>query len=347
MGKSSILPDSSLFVVFGWGVAASAAASAFNFEGIASARFFIGLFEASGLFTHCNILFHIMRILFMIEGLPNIIFAFFALAFLPDRPETSKFVRNEEERKVATERMNRGQKSEGHGVLVMKHVISAFKDWKVYSCALIKMGHDAALATISVFLPTIIKSLGYTTREAQYLTIGPYMVAWAMMLIVCFLSDRARMRGPFLIGCGALAVIGMSLLYTHPAQTNPKVALAGIFLLLAGVFPCLPLELQWATENCGAESKKTAAISITVVFGHCWSILASKSFPDREGPKFVRGYATILTFLCLGVIISIILHIRHRIVNEQRDKEYGRPNIFDRVDTSELADEAPMFRYVI
>ncbi|OJD13366.1 hypothetical protein AJ78_06178 [Emergomyces pasteurianus Ep9510] len=370
----------------GWGVAASALAGGFNFAGIAAGRFFIGLFEAGfaptaiyyltiwytrdevafrtaiyvgmaalsgafgGLIAYAVSLMdsHIgsWRILFLVEGLPSVVVAVVALLFLPDRPETSKFFKNEAERQLAIERMNRGQKSEGHGVLVMKHVISGFKDWKVYACALIKMGHDAALATLSVFLPTIIRSLGYTNQQAQYLTIGPYMVAWASMLIICFLSDRLKLRGPFLMGCGLVSVVGVSLLFTHPADTDPKIALVGIFLLMAGVFPCLSLEVQWATDNSGAESKKTAAVSVMVVAGHCWSILGSQSFPAREGPEYVRGYAIVLTFLSLGVVMAAVLHVRHRIVNAQRDKKYGKPNILDQVDTSELADEAPMFRYV-
>ncbi|PGG96715.1 hypothetical protein AJ79_09485 [Helicocarpus griseus UAMH5409] len=138
--------------------------------------------------------------------------------------------------------------------------------------------------------------------------------------------------------------VGMAAL---SAEENPKVALVGIFFLLAGVFPCIPLEVQWATDNCGAESKKPAAISFMVVCGHCWSILASKSFPDSEGPRFVRGYSIVLSFLCLSTVMTVVLHIRHRIVNAKRDKLYGKPNILDQVDTSELADEAPMFRYVI
>ncbi|OAX85410.1 hypothetical protein ACJ72_00221 [Emergomyces africanus] len=373
--------------VLGWGVAASAQAGGYNFAGIAAARFFVGLFEAgfaptaiyyftlwytreevafrtaiyvgmaalSGAFggliayavTLINTNFGHWRILFLAEGIPSVICAFFALAFLPDRPETSKFFKNEAERKLAIERMNRGQQSEGHGVLVTKHVIAAFKDWTIYALALIKMGHDAALAAISVFLPTIIRSLGYTNQQAQYLTIGPYMVAWASLLSVCYFSDRLRMRGPFLFGCGLVSVLGLALLYTHPAHTNPKTALGGIFLLLAGVFPCLSLELQWATGNCGAESKKTAAVSIMVVAGHCWSILASHSFPDVEGPRYVRGYAIVLTFLSLGVVISAFLHFRYRRINAERDRLYGKPNPNEKVDTSELADKAPMFRYVV
>lgn len=287
------------------------------------------------------------RVLFMVEGLPTVAFAFVILFCLPDRPETSNFFKNEEEREIAIDRMNRGQQSEGHNILVPRHIISGFTDWKVYSVALIKMGHDASLATISVFLPAIIKSLGYTNQEAQYMTIGPYMVAWVVMLSVCFASDYLRMRGPFLISATIVAIIGIVMIMSFPADENPKVALAGIFFLLSGVFPCIPLELQWATDNAGAESKKVTALCIIVVAGHCWSILASKSFPDSEAPEYVRGYGIVLAFLCLSAVMSIVLYVRHRIENARRDKQHGKPNQIEQVDTSEMADKAPMFRYIV
>ncbi|KAK2748492.1 hypothetical protein FQN57_000625 [Myotisia sp. PD_48] len=372
--------------ILGWGIAASSAAGAFNFGSLATSRFFIGLFEAgfapSAIFyftlwyTRKEIAFrtaifvgmsalagafggliaygitsietHIShwRVLFLVEGLPTVVFAFVVLFYLPDRPETSNIFTNEEEREISIQRMNRGQKSEGHNILLKRHIISGFTDWKVYCVALIKMGHDAALATISVFLPEIIRSLGYTSTAAQYMTIGPYLVAWVVMLSVCFVSDRFQMRGPFLISATAVAIIGISLVYSFPTDQNPRVALLGIFFLLMGVFPCIPLEIQWAAENAGTESKKVTAICILVVLGHCWSILASKSFPGRDSPTYTRGYTIVLVFLCLSCMLSALLHVFYRVVNSQRNEIHGKPNPLDRVDTSDLADKAPMFRYV-
>ncbi|KAM5464689.1 hypothetical protein MauCBS54593_006780 [Microsporum audouinii] len=372
--------------VVGWGIAAAAGAAAFNFAGLATSRFFIGFFEAAfaptavfhltlwytrselafrtclfvgmsafsgafgGLIAYgislINTTIGHWRVLFLVEGLPTVAFAFVVLFCLPDRPETSKFFKNEEERQISIHRMNQGQQSEGHDTLVMKHVISGLKDWKVYGVCLVKMGHDAALATISIFLPTILHSLGYSKTAAQYMTIGPYMAGWVVMVGTSLLSDRLRTRGPFIIGGTAVAITGVSLMYMFPAKENPKVALAGVFLLLTGTFTCIPLEVQWVSDNAGAESKKAIALCMIVIAGHCLSILASKSFPQHEGPNYTRGYGIVLAFLCLSLMMSIVLYIRHSIVNAQRDKKYGKPNPLDKVDTSSLADQAPMFRYI-
>ncbi len=41
------------------------------------------------------------------QGIPSALMGFVALAFLPDRPDMTKFL-NEDERKIAVARMNRG-----------------------------------------------------------------------------------------------------------------------------------------------------------------------------------------------------------------------------------------------
>lgn len=48
---------------------------------------------------------------------------------------------------------------------------------------------------ISLFLPTIIKQLGYTSTTAQLLTIPIYITAAILAVVVGYWSDRATKRG--------------------------------------------------------------------------------------------------------------------------------------------------------
>ena len=48
-------------------------------------------------------------------------------------------------------------------VIQKSHIISAFKDWRVYMCGVIYFAANAALASINAFLPTILLTLGFST----------------------------------------------------------------------------------------------------------------------------------------------------------------------------------------
>jgi MFS family permease len=100
------------------------------------------------------------RLLFIIEGIPAVILGLVAMAFLPNRPDSTTFF-NEEERALALARQSRGTSGDTGFVINGRHVIDAFKDWRIYVCGVIYFASNAALASISAFLPTILVTLGF------------------------------------------------------------------------------------------------------------------------------------------------------------------------------------------
>lgn len=77
---------------------------------------------------------------------------------------------------------------------------------------LIYQSFSIALASISVFLPTIVKTLGYANAEAHLMTVPPYACACVTMLVAAYISDRIKLRGPFVAGGLILSGIGYTIL---------------------------------------------------------------------------------------------------------------------------------------
>lgn len=101
------------------------------------------------------------RLLFIIEGIPAVLLGFVAITLLPNRPENTSFF-NEEERKIALTRRNRGTSGDNGYGLRRQHIISAFCDWRIYVGGVIYFAANAALASISAFLPTILTTLNFS-----------------------------------------------------------------------------------------------------------------------------------------------------------------------------------------
>lgn len=78
--------------------------------------------------------------------------------------------------------------------------------------AILYQSLNVALSSISVFLPTIIRTLGYTNAKAQLMSVPPYACAGIVMLIAGKTSDLLRLRGPFVAGSLALSGIGYIIL---------------------------------------------------------------------------------------------------------------------------------------
>ncbi|CAE6425286.1 unnamed protein product [Rhizoctonia solani] len=249
-----------------WGVSSALQASAFNYTGIVTARYFMGLFEA-GLWVHpcCGSygiliavasdsgpvipfyysLFYLKsehalrtsffisagplagafggiiaygvqairaniatwRILFLVEGCPTILVGIIVLIFLPARPESTKWL-SEEERTIATERLQREVQAEARTVN-WDHADIQLNGPQIST---LYQSLNVALSSISVFLPTIIRTLGYTNAKAQLMSVPPYACAGVVMLLVAKTSDHTRLRGPFVAGSLALSGIGYVIL---------------------------------------------------------------------------------------------------------------------------------------
>lgn len=85
---------------------------------------------------------------------------------------------------------------------------SAFTDYRLYLFCLIYSGLSLSLAVAAVFLPTIVKDMGYHSVMANLMTAPIYGTAYVTLLITATLSDRFRVRGiPVMIG-GILAGTG-------------------------------------------------------------------------------------------------------------------------------------------
>lgn len=114
-----------------------------------------------------------------------------------DYPGTAKFLtvpeknevlrRLEEDRSVLSDEFD------------LKFMKDAFRDWKIWVHMLITIGIYTPLYSISIFLPTIVKGMGYTNEHAQLMTVPPYVVACLCTIGGGLFADRHRQRGIYMI----------------------------------------------------------------------------------------------------------------------------------------------------
>ncbi|GAB5593247.1 hypothetical protein Unana1_08147 [Umbelopsis nana] len=284
------------------------------------------------------------RILFIIEGFPSILLSIVVLFFLPDRPETSKYL-TEDERVIANARLNRqGGPSEGPGHFEMRSLKRALTDYKNWMICSMYLGLNLTLGSISGFLPTIISTFGYSNVTAQLYTVPPYAVAVVYMAIVSFLSDRYKIRGILVFIDAVIAMIGFAILIG--IKYNEAVRYFAEFLIVAPTFTNIPLCLSWVSNNA-TESSKAVALGLVNAVGQCFSILASFSFPSSQGPLYIQGMALNLAFSAVTGLLGLSLFIILKMENKRRDSIEGPPpENLCRIDTAQYFDRATGFRYV-
>ncbi|KAI0090138.1 MFS general substrate transporter [Irpex rosettiformis] len=368
----------------GWATASTLLSTSFNIAGAMTCRVFLGIFEAgfapgmplyfSLWYTRDEIGFRLAqwtcssavagafggliafgiqearvsianwRLLFIVEGIPTVLLGLLVMRLLPNRPEETSFL-DEAERKLQLERMNRGMRADFGRTLTKRHILDGFLDWRVYAGGVVYMGSNCALSALSAFLPTILRTFGFSNAQAQLMTVPPYMVCAVVMCTCSYVSDKIQSRGLFIVCTTATCGVGYALLLT--VADNNHVRYFATFLITTGTYTTNGLMIAWYAHNLGSETKKATGTPIYMAIGQCGSILGTHLFPVTEGPRYIKGFAVSCSILFLASIVALVLTVSYRLENARRDRRYGK--IEDRhatVDVRGLADKTPEFRYV-
>lgn len=138
-------------------------------------------------------------------GLTLASLALIAYVVMQDYPATAKFLTPEEREEIEA-RLKRDRSSLADE-FDARYFWDALKDWKIWVHMFITIGVYTGLYSYSLFLPTIINSLGTATSPemAQLLTVPPYVVACIFCVGAGWYADKIGQRGIFMIGFMVMA----------------------------------------------------------------------------------------------------------------------------------------------
>lgn len=120
-----------------------------------------------------------------------------------DYPDTAQFLTDDDRREV--QRRLEADRSFLDDEFNLKYFRAALGDWKIWIHMMITFGIYSPLYSFSLFLPTIIKALGYKDTTAQLMTVPPYVVACFFCIFAGWMADKHGQRGIYMISCNLLA----------------------------------------------------------------------------------------------------------------------------------------------
>ncbi|KAL5337992.1 major facilitator superfamily domain-containing protein [Aspergillus crustosus] len=283
--------------------------------------------------------------IFIIEGLVTFAVAVAAFFIMNDYPDTAKFLTQGEKDEV--HRRLKEDRSSLADEFDMKYFWAALKDWKVWVHMFITFGVYTPLYSFSLFLPTIVSSLGYQNETAQLMTVPPYVVACVFCIGGGFLADKQGQRGLYMIFFNIVAIIGFVMLIS---SDNNGVKYAGTFFAASGIYPNVPQGVAWNGNNIGGSLKRSVGIAMHVGFGNLGGVLASFIYRTQDRPDYHIGHGTLIGTLSMSTILCTIMTIHLRRENARRDREYKAPSEYteaERVAEREKGDFATFFRYTV
>jgi len=185
--------------------------------------------------------------LFLIEGVPSLVLGICVLAFLPDRPAAGAWLSVAEKDAVAAAlaRENRHTHSD---------FLPMLRDARVWLLAIPDFGIVLGLYGLNLWLPQIIKAMGYSNTETSLVVAVPYVVSMVTMVLWGMSSDVRGERIWHIASAALLGAFGLAAAALLHSTLGVLIALtlaaAGIHAALS-VFWTLPTAYLGGTAAAG------------------------------------------------------------------------------------------------
>ncbi|KAK5736137.1 hypothetical protein LTR17_007659 [Elasticomyces elasticus] len=295
--------------------------------------------------------------IFIIEGLIPVFFSLFVWKLLPDSPETASFLLKEEKEFI----INRLalETGSGHGrvtnsdKITMRQITSALKEYKIWMAWVMFWGNTIGVYGFTATAPTVILGLGYTSTDAQLLTVPIYMFALIMVVIWAFWSEKVQQRSPFIMAGFSIAVVGFIGQLAIPHDKWPGLTYGFLFPVAAGLYCPFIMIVTWIANNLAPSSKRAVGMALLISVGNFGGIAGSNVFIASEKPSYPTGFGVGLAICCLAIIMAGILRVIYSKENARRRKlieEEGEEAIRARYSEQELldlGDRSPFFIYTL
>jgi MFS family permease len=159
---------------------------------------------------------------------------------------------------------------------------------------------------MSYFLPTIVKSLKYSVIETQLHSVPPFAAALGLSLVMAYMSDRTRVRLPYILFGNAMIIIGLALLLTMHGTEHFSSEYAGICLVSMGSFSAGAVIVCWYLMNLQGHRERSIGSAWVIGFGNAGGIVATFAFLSKDAPFYRTGYWILMVMVIVGTLSSLL-----------------------------------------
>lgn len=286
--------------------------------------------------------------IFILEGIATVILGAMSVFMVHDFPDEAKFLSDIDRQRVIRRLKVDKQASADHESFEMKYFWQSIKDWKTWLSMIIYMGADMPLYAFSLFLPTIIKDLGFTSTRAQLLTVPVYVGAAISTIAIGYIGDRTKNRGLCNMGIAIPGIIGFAMLL---GGKSAGVQYAGTFLGAVGIYPCISNTVSWVANNTEGVYKRGISLAFVIGWGNLNGVMSSNVYQADSAPRFILGHSLVMAwmivFLLGGSALQYYLLRRENRLRDEGKRDVWAEGMTPKEAAKVLGDERPDFRYTL
>ena len=165
--------------------------------------------------------------------------------------------------------------------------------------------------------------MNHSALASQALSAPPYLIAFLVVLLTAFLSDRSRYRSYYIIFHSILGGSGYIFIAIAGAlRLDSKWRYLGVYPAASGFFSAITLILAWTINNQNTDSKRGTGVAMLNLLGQFGPILGTRLYPESDKPYYVKGMSICGGFMLLVGLLAMILRKMLMIENEKMNHQY-------------------------
>jgi len=347
--------------IFGWAACLLLGILSKNFAGIATSRFFLGLFEATvnpvfvmivsqyytrkehslrsciwwagspiGSFFGDLIAWGIghghgalspWKYMFIAFGGFSFVWAGVVLWLLPDSPWTMKFM-SEREKKIAVLRVKSNHTGISSSYFKPYQALSVLTDVQAWLFFLIGFLQCLPAGGLTAFNKLIITGLGYTNLQANIMSMPEHAIQLVSIIVAGLLGTYVKsFRCATMILSNIPPLVGGFIIYYEPTS-HKLTRLAGVYILLTNTVSYIMVMSMISSNFAGMTRKTTVAAGLFLSYS-VGNLVAPQLFLAKEAPRYPTGFKGMIVAYIAMIVVEAVLMLWLIWENKRRDRKYG------------------------
>ncbi|KAJ8087662.1 hypothetical protein PM082_006497 [Marasmius tenuissimus] len=335
-----------LFVnVLMWGAVVACTAAAHDFKGLLTARFFLGLFEASvapafititqmwwrrreqtmrlamwmamngvtGMvgsllswgLGHIRGSLHPYQTIFLFIGLLTVVCSPVVVLVLPDSPTKARFL-TPDEKVVALERLRANNQGTESKEWKWEQVWELLLDVKTYLWFLLLFLCCVPSGGIGAFGPLIIQGFGFNQFHTILFNIPFAFIQVVVTLLGALISTKTKLKWPVILGLSIPPIAGAAALLKLGRGPEYRGALLGCYYVLSFFTGLQPMLYSWSSQNTAGHTKKLCTTGLVFVAQCTGNIVGPLLYRTEDKPYYRRGLvANLICWVLLAFLTGV------------------------------------------
>ncbi|RHZ54231.1 putative MFS transporter [Aspergillus thermomutatus] len=278
--------------------------------------------------------------LFLIEGLLTFTIGLMSFFYLPHSPTNTKSVLyprswyTEREEVIMINRLLRDDPSKGlthiNDSATLADILNAWSDKSMWGLYLIGLVAYIPQSPVQAYLSLTLKRLGFSTFDANMLSIPSAALQIILMLALSKSSDFFKERTFHCVIGELWSLPLLAALLALPAHGYnwPRFA---ITTMISGYPYFHPIVSSWISENTFDVKKRAITAATYNVIVQVGSVISSQIYRADDSPYYYRGNKVLISICVLSLVVFVSQREFLRYLNRQKEKKWNAMSAEEKV----------------